>query len=126
MDAQEDVALLRKSYLSEPAINLFCKTYGLDAVEVLILYFERGRADSIEEAIELYKDEARDKARIERAKAEIERSTYAYMNSYIETLNRLGRSREFSYMEDSAKKHNKNLERENKELREIMNKPKNI
>jgi len=119
-DTQDDVALLRKTYLANPDINAFCKKYGEAAAEVLVLYFQRGRADSVEEAIGLYEDEAKDKARIRRAQDEVERSVIAYMNAYSSALKTLGRSREYSYLESSLEKHNANLEKENEELREYM------
>ena len=119
-DTQDDVALLRKTYLANPDINAFCKKYGEEAAEVLVLYFQRGRADSVTEAIELYEDEAKDKARISHAQDEVKRSAIAYMNAYASALKTLGRSREYSYLESSLEKHNANLEKENEELREYM------
>lgn len=117
---RDEVDLLRKTYLSDTKLNSFCKTHGEGAVDVLLLYFQRGRADSIEEAVEIYEDEAKDKARILQAQEEIERSSLAYINAYVDALNTLGRSREYSYLEASLENYNADLEKENKDLRELM------
>ncbi len=120
---QEDVSILNNTYLSDPTLKTFIQKYGMNSVEMLILYFDRGRADTIQDAIDLYVDEARDKARIERAMEEIDRSTFAYVNTYIDTLKRLGRKNEYNHLENSAETYNKKLAKENKEMREIMDNP---
>ena len=119
---KEDIELLKKTYLSNSELASFYKLKGAAAVEMLALYFERGRADTIQEAIELYEDEAKDKARIKKAHDELDKSLLAYTNGYIAAMKVLGRQNEYSYMEKSAKNYNEKLERENEELKEIMGK----